>query len=284
MSLRPDYTPALSGSFDQCVSDTARAKRFGDSGPPFKLTVHYTVGKVVRRLAALESDRITVVLDRGTMNAPSCLVLFSFVAVCHPPAGLTTANAESNADQRALLESITQAVDVHAPERDWQFIVIHHSATDSGSVESIHREHRSRRDRSGNPWLGIGYHFVIGNGEGMADGEISSTFRWKQQLHGAHSGSLQYNDCGVGICLIGNFEESSPSRAQLDAVTELIKHIAKRHQIPASAVVGHRHVRATACPGRHFPLREIVEKVQQDVAIVPFIHPHSYFPEYPGQF
>lgn len=149
---------------------------------------------------------------------------------------------------------------VHIHERPWEFIVIHHSATTSGSVESIHRSHRSRKDGNGKSWLGIGYHFVIGNGNGMVDGKISATFRWTQQLHGAHSGSLRHNDRGIGICLIGNFEESKPTAAQRESVTQLLQSLADRYSIPKQRIIGHYQVRATACPGRYFPLREVVEE------------------------
>jgi hypothetical protein len=155
---------------------------------------------------------------------------------------------------------MTFDTNVHVPERPWEFVVIHHSATTSGSVESIHRSHRSRRDGNGKPWLGIGYHFVVGNGNGMVDGEISPSFRWTQQLHGAHSGSLRHNDRGIGICLIGNFEESKPTAAQRESVTKLIQTLADRYSIPRKRIIGHHQVRATACPGRHFPLKEIVEE------------------------
>ena len=148
---------------------------------------------------------------------------------------------------------------VQVPERRWEFVVIHHSATTRGSVESIHRDHQSRRDGNGNPWLGIGYHFVIGNGNGMPDGTISPTFRWKQQLHGAHSGTLRHNGRGVGICLIGNFEESAPTEAQRKSVTSLIRMLTDRYEIAQKNVKGHRQIRATACPGRHFPFKEIVK-------------------------
>lgn len=218
------------------------------------------------------------------MNVPGCLNLFSLVVVSHLAAAMSVANGDSESGQSALLNSISKVADVQVSERSWEFVVIHHSATTSGSVESIHREHRSRRDRSGNPWLGIGYHFVIGNGMGMADGQISPTFRWKQQIHGAHSGSLRHNDRGVGICLIGNFEESSPSPAQLNAVTELIRHIARQYHIQPTAIIGHKNVRATACPGRHFPLADVVEKVKQDIAQARSTPTHSYYPEHTGQY
>ncbi|MFP6765419.1 MAG: peptidoglycan recognition family protein, partial [Planctomycetaceae bacterium] len=100
--------------------------------------------------------------------------------------------------------------------REWRHIVIHHTASPSGSVPSIHEAHLKRG------WDGIGYHFLIGNGKGMEDGEIEPTFRWREQMHGAHAGKDEYNQHGIGICLVGNFQESSPSSAQLHAVRRLV--------------------------------------------------------------
>ena len=143
-------------------------------------------------------------------------------------------------------------------EHNWVYVVIHHSATESGSVESIHSEHSRRTDSLGNPWLGIGYHFVIGNGSGMQDGKIEATFRWKQQIHGAHSGSAVHNANGVGICLIGNFQNQQPTTKQLKAVTKLVTQLSNRYQIPARLVIGHNTVKPTACPGKHFPLQDVI--------------------------
>ena len=169
---------------------------------------------------------------------------------------------ESAADRNDAAEDWSVA----GVSRSWEFVVIHHSATTSGSVESIHREHRRRLGRDGQPWLGIGYHFVIGNGTDMRDGEISPTFRWRDQIHGAHSGSIRHNDRGIGICLIGDFEKSEPSTAQQQAVIRLIAWLVYRYDIPDSRVIGHRHVRATSCPGRHFPLPRIIHQSFQSSA------------------
>lgn len=148
-------------------------------------------------------------------------------------------------------------------ETEWQYIVIHHSATDSGSVESIHEEHLNRRDAEGNPWLGIGYHFVIGNGHGMPDGTVQATFRWKEQIHGAHSGSEVFNARGIGICLIGNFEDAPPTKAQIHSLKSLAKVLAARHRINPKNLTGHASVKATACPGKHFPLNEIRQVISK---------------------
>lgn len=144
-----------------------------------------------------------------------------------------------------------------AAPRKWKSIVIHHTATSRGSVESIHEAHLRRKDRSGKHWKGIGYHFVIGNGNGMEDGEIESTFRWRTQMHGAHAGNKAHNEYGIGIALIGNFEKAPPSAAQLASIKRLVAVLKREYSIAGKNVVGHSKIRATACPGRYFPLAEV---------------------------
>jgi len=153
-------------------------------------------------------------------------------------------------------------------ENDWKYIVLHHSGTAAGSVEAIHREHRSRRDASGNNWLGIGYHFVIGNGNGMTDGSVVGTFRWKDQIHGAHSGHAVFNARGIGICLIGNFEERAPTAKQMAAVRKLVGMLAGRFSISGDRVVGHSSIRATSCPGKLFPLKELREIASKEAMVL----------------
>lgn len=143
--------------------------------------------------------------------------------------------------------------------REWKYIVIHHTATSAGSVESIHEAHLQKKDASGKPWLGIGYHFVIGNGNGMTDGAIEPTFRWKQQMHGAHAGSSNkdHNQIGIGVCLVGNFEETSPTEAQRRSVKQLVQTLKSEYHISSSNVIGHRDIKTTECPGRLFPMSEV---------------------------
>ena len=152
--------------------------------------------------------------------------------------------------------------------RKWRSIVLHHTAGEEGSVASIDSAHRKRVDTSGKAWLGIGYHFVIGNGNGMGDGQIEPTFRWLQQLHGAHAGSYDYNQFGIGIALVGNFENGAPSPAQQEAAAHLVQTLRRVYDIPADQVVAHRDIRATACPGRYFPLHEIAQRSDSDSGMV----------------
>lgn len=151
--------------------------------------------------------------------------------------------------------------------RPWRKIVVHHSAIAAGSVDSIDAEHRRRVDAEGKPWLGIGYHFVIGSGQGMPDGQITPTFRWREQLAGAHAGVAEANDTGIGICLIGNFEDAPPTPRQWDAAVRLTRALATQYEIAPADIVRHGDLKATACPGRHFPWTEF------QAAVAPHAHP-----------
>ena len=139
-------------------------------------------------------------------------------------------------------------------EKGWKAIVLHHSATDSGSVASIDDYHRNN-----NGWDGIGYDFVIGNGSGCGNGEVDSTFRWTGQRTGAHcktDSSNWANENAIGICLIGNFNNSRPTSGQMASLMKLVRFLSKRYDIPASRIYGHnttpRHSTTTSCPGRNF--------------------------------
>ena len=148
--------------------------------------------------------------------------------------------------------------------RAWKTIVLHHSATRGGNVASIDAVHRQQKDRAGNPWLGIGYHFVVGNGQKMGDGEIRPTFRWLKQLPGAHAGQRDYNEQGIGICLIGNFDDTPPTDKQLLALQGLLKTLAQQYEIPRQRVLRHAAIQATLCPGRLFPWEQTVASVPLD--------------------
>lgn len=132
--------------------------------------------------------------------------------------------------------------------RDWKYIVIHHSATESGNAAEFDASHRTRGWENG-----LGYHFVIGNGHGSGNGEIEIGNRWIKQMDGAHAGVQEYNHYGIGICLIGNFNESHPTTAQMDSLLALVEYLQERCSISSENVILHRHCKETDCPGKNFP-------------------------------
>ncbi len=143
--------------------------------------------------------------------------------------------------------------------RQWKYIVLHHSATDTGSEKVFDRYHRDH-----NGWLCVGYDFVIGNGRGSADGLVEVTPRWEKQMQGAHANDAEYNGYGIGICLVGNFERTYPTAAQLEALVGLVNYLQARCGIPTDRILGHRHIRpgGTRCPGKNFPWYEFLSRLE----------------------
>ncbi len=151
-----------------------------------------------------------------------------------------------------------------APERRWQYIVIHHSATHKGTVDAFQRYHQKRHGADD-----IGYHFVINNGvaEGSRDGQVEPTARWHDQRHGAHcsvNGHRKFNDLGIGICLVGNFEQYTPTKAQMESLVLLLRLLRARYQVPIERIVGHGELKNTHCPGKLFPMDHLLWRLRAE--------------------
>ena len=135
--------------------------------------------------------------------------------------------------------------------RRWRYIIIHHSATKTGSARIFGDYHRSRGWKNG-----LGYHFVISNGtSGLRDGQVEIGPRWKKQIIGAHCDARGMNYVSIGICLTGNLEVQRPTKAQMESLRRLVRMLMRQHNIPASKVAGHGNMdRGSKCPGKNFPL------------------------------
>lgn len=127
-----------------------------------------------------------------------------------------------------------------------EYIIIHHSATKEGDLESFRRNHKAKG------WRDIGYHYVIGNGTYSGDGEVE-TGRSENES-GAHCSTDGMNFKSIGICLVGNFDIDKPTPAQMEALERLCRDIIERHKIPVSRALGHGEVTATNCPGKNFDM------------------------------
>jgi hypothetical protein len=149
-----------------------------------------------------------------------------------------------------------------ATPRDWQAIVIHHAAQESGDAASIGRVHRDV-----NKWDGLGYHFVIGNGTQSGNGEIEVGFRWREQREGAHARARagddnRWNLHGIGICLVGDFTNVAPSPAQMDALVRLVRALMAEYHLDAKDVFPHKIVHDTECPGARFPWAQFISRLR----------------------
>ncbi len=140
--------------------------------------------------------------------------------------------------------------------RPWQYIVIHHSASESGNAREFDRYHRVVLG-----WNELGYHFVLGNGRGAPDGQIQVGPRWAKQKHGAHckTPDNRYNDYGIGICLVGNFQSGGrPSEAQMRSLANLVNYLMRTCNISRQNILTHGGVtHKTECPGQNFSLGDL---------------------------
>ncbi len=145
----------------------------------------------------------------------------------------------------------------------WQYIVIHHSASDHGTIEFLQRVHRERQ--SGDPIDAIPYHYVIGNGNGLGMGEVASDWRQERNIWGTHvsANNRTRNFLGLGICLIGNFEKTDVPEAQFAALVDLTKTLMRRYDISAGNVGFHGRIdgESTKCPGKRFPYSRLRDAI-----------------------
>jgi hypothetical protein len=142
-------------------------------------------------------------------------------------------------------------------EKGWRAIIVHHSATDFGNAAIFDKWHKER-----NHWEGVGYDFVIGNGTDSSDGQVEVTFRWRKQITGAHCKTPNNwaNEDGIGICLVGNFNETRPTTRQVQSLVRLIRFLQKRYGIPNNRIYGHGTTpgaRVTDCPGRNLSITKL---------------------------
>lgn len=136
----------------------------------------------------------------------------------------------------------------------WTSIVIHDSRSPHGTIESLALEAQAR------DLQGLGYHFVIGNGNGLGDGDLHVGYRWNEQFPGAHvpgEAGREFNEHAVAICLIGNGDTREFTPRQMDRLAALVTALQTEFSIPRSRVLLSSEVaEGTTSPGRHFPRGE----------------------------
>ena len=163
-----------------------------------------------------------------------------------------TLHTPANGSTADLLSHVRVATAKIAVRRNhWQRIVVHHSAIKYGNAKKYDAAHRQRGMQNG-----LAYHFLIGNGIDSGDGEIEIGPRWTKQLLGGHLKSYQLNLTAIGICFVGNFEQTQPSRKQLAAFTQLMDWLQGDVLKRNTQFAGHKELKGeqTICPGKYFPL------------------------------
>ena len=158
---------------------------------------------------------------------------------------------------RYLSASVRAAIDRASVARGrWRYIVVHNSGTKQGNAKAFDYYHRRVRKMQN----GLAYHFVIGNGSSSGDGEVEIGGRWVRQINGGHVHSDYLNNIALGICLVGDFNRTVPTRSELESLEELIRYLRNRvGKIDGkpSIVKAHREINPprwpTDCPGDRYP-------------------------------
>jgi len=137
--------------------------------------------------------------------------------------------------------------------RQWKWIVVHHSATTTGGAAEFDKMHKAKG------WDELGYDFVIGNGSDTGNGQIEVGPRWTKQKIGAHAKSSdnRFNEYGIGICLVGNFDVERPTPQQIASLEHLMAYLMITYHIGPDEIMGHNDTKATDCPGKYLNIGTI---------------------------
>jgi len=175
-------------------------------------------------------------------NRRTAIVLTSLMAAMTFGAGLLLALepspvAPSPSARLVSMENVNDSRQVlfgtTAQPAPWAGIVIHDSGSLEGSLTSIHKVHEKLGIG------GLGYHFVVGNGKGAADGQIEMGFRWQHQMAGAHSSGEHadwFNRSAISICLVGDTDRQAPSEKQTRELLWLVRELQARFNIPSDRI------------------------------------------------
>lgn len=138
-----------------------------------------------------------------------------------------------------------------------EYLICHHTGgtdanpladTSNQKFEDVNAWHKQSPDVNlGEPSsLGyyIGYHYFIDKLGKVTQGRADTD-------EGAHT--KNYNTKSIGICLAGNFDLTEPTKAQVDALTALLKQKMAAYKIPIEKISPHRTFANKTCYGKKLP-------------------------------
>lgn len=126
-----------------------------------------------------------------------------------------------------------------------RYITVHHDgmepfygdsrASSTERLEVIRRSHRNKG------WGDIGYHYVIDRGGRVWEAR-------HRYFQGAHV--KDHNEGNIGVMAMGNFDEQTPTDAQLEGLRRHVATLMQMYNVPMRNVRTHQEWAVTACPGR----------------------------------
>ena len=135
----------------------------------------------------------------------------------------------------------------------WLGIVIDHTGHPHGSIETLSKEAQSQGLE------GLNHHFVIGNGNGMGDGQLHVGYRWSSQVAAVPVAELQanvsetwINDHAIRIALIGNGDNRGFTGSQMKRLSALVAGLQRELGIPDERIQFVRDLTDGPGPGSQF--------------------------------
>ena len=174
----------------------------------------------------------------GVLSLTSALLMALAPAPLAPDAATSLFAVDEPRSMDAVFETKTPV-----PANHWKYVYIHHSKTPAGNAITLSQD-----------TAGIGDHFVIGNGDGLMDGEIQVGQRWNnQQLAAPPTGASKINPACISICLVGDFDKKVPTPTQLRRLAQLVDALQGQLHIDAADVLLIDEPQSPAGIGRYFP-------------------------------
>lgn len=135
---------------------------------------------------------------------------------------------------------------------DIRQIIVHCSATAGGTPEAFANHHITSPKLQ---YPGIGYHYCIAKDGTVYKTQNATTISY--QAKGA-------NTHGLGVCMVGNFDVTTPTPQQWQSLWDLLKELCRAYKVTAENVIGHREVPGThkSCPGHRVDMDMIRERLK----------------------
>lgn len=142
--------------------------------------------------------------------------------------------------------------------RKAKYLIIHHGEwkdTPEFQVDDV------KKDQMQRGYSDIAYDFVIEN----CDNQWYASIGRPLTRIGGHCKGL--NEISIGICFLGNFNQSQPPIEMLKyGIQYLIIPLMQIFQLSVKDVLGHGEIRKTDCPGKFFNMNQFRALIQSYVS------------------
>lgn len=149
-------------------------------------------------------------------------------------------------------------------------LIVHHTAgSEYQTFEDINHFHRVTKDDYGN----YKYHYGVPTSLGyycaynyVIDYYGNLTKCRQDDERGAHT--IGQNDVSIGICLIGNFDNTLPSKAQTQVLITLMRDLMAKYRISPYQIYPHRAFANKSCFGKRLHDTWASDLVNEDPVVI----------------